>query len=67
MNAPLRPLAITQGDPAGIGGEIIALAFRDQPGELAGCFVAYHFYYRFVASLGESGVEQEQAADARPS
>ncbi|HYD77845.1 4-hydroxythreonine-4-phosphate dehydrogenase PdxA [Ramlibacter sp.] len=35
-----RPLAITQGDPAGIGGEIIARLFRDAPADLAGCFVA---------------------------
>lgn len=27
----LRPLAITQGDPAGIGPEIVAKAFRDAP------------------------------------
>ena len=32
-------LAITQGDPAGIGPEIIAKAFRDTPDELRGCFV----------------------------
>jgi len=36
----LRPLAITLGDPAGIGGEIIAKAFRDHPQVTAGCFVA---------------------------
>ncbi|MDP2818196.1 MAG: 4-hydroxythreonine-4-phosphate dehydrogenase PdxA [Polaromonas sp.] len=35
-----RPLAITMGDPAGIGPEIIAKAFRDAPAELAGCLVA---------------------------
>ncbi len=34
------PVAITQGDPAGIGPEIIAKAFRDQPELLRGCFVA---------------------------
>ena len=34
------PIAITQGDPAGIGPEIIAKAFRDQPELLRGCFVA---------------------------
>jgi 4-hydroxythreonine-4-phosphate dehydrogenase len=34
------PLAITMGDPAGIGPEIIAKAFRDAPAELAGCLVA---------------------------
>lgn len=40
MNTPssLRPLAITQGDPAGIGPEIVAKAFRDAPGLLRGCF-----------------------------
>jgi 4-hydroxythreonine-4-phosphate dehydrogenase len=32
-------LAITQGDSAGIGPEIIAKAFRDAPAALAGCFV----------------------------
>ncbi|GAO26726.1 4-hydroxythreonine-4-phosphate dehydrogenase [Alicycliphilus sp. B1] len=37
-NAPL-PLAITQGDPAGIGPEIVAKAFRDAPQDLRGCFV----------------------------
>ena len=34
------PLAITLGDPAGIGPEIIAKAFRDRPRDLVGCFVA---------------------------
>ena len=38
MNAHL-PLAITQGDPAGIGPEIVAKAFRDAPQDLRGCFV----------------------------
>ncbi|RYF08765.1 MAG: 4-hydroxythreonine-4-phosphate dehydrogenase PdxA [Comamonadaceae bacterium] len=33
------PIAITQGDPAGIGPEIIAKAFRDAPADLLGCFV----------------------------
>lgn len=36
----MRPLAITQGDPAGIGPEIVAKAFRDAPADLVGCFVA---------------------------
>jgi 4-hydroxythreonine-4-phosphate dehydrogenase len=36
----MKPLAITMGDPAGIGPEIIAKAFRDSPGETRGCFVA---------------------------
>ncbi len=34
-----RPIAITQGDPAGIGPEIIAKAFRDAPQDTQGCFV----------------------------
>ena len=34
------PLAITLGDPAGIGPEIIAKAFRDAPALTTGCFVA---------------------------
>ena len=34
------PIAITMGDPAGIGPEIIAKAFRDAPGITEGCFVA---------------------------
>lgn len=38
-SSPLRPLAITQGDPAGIGPEIVAKAFRDAPALLRGCFV----------------------------
>ena len=33
------PIAITQGDPAGIGPEIVAKAFRDAPQDLQGCFV----------------------------
>ena len=35
----MKPIAITQGDPAGIGGELIARLYRDQPDELSGCFV----------------------------
>lgn len=35
-----KPIAITQGDSAGIGPEIIAKAFRDHPSLMRGCFVA---------------------------
>lgn len=35
-----QPLAITLGDPAGIGPEIIAQAFRDAPEQMQGAFVA---------------------------
>ncbi len=34
-----KPIAITLGDPAGIGPEIIAKAFRDAPAVTQGCFV----------------------------
>jgi 4-hydroxythreonine-4-phosphate dehydrogenase len=36
----MMPIAITLGDPAGIGPEIIAKAFRDGGQAMAGCFVA---------------------------
>ena len=36
----MKPLAITLGDAAGIGPEIILKAFRDAPDVLRGCFVA---------------------------
>jgi len=35
-----KPIAITLGDPAGIGPEIIVKAFRDAPDATRGCFVA---------------------------
>lgn len=35
-----QPIAITMGDAAGIGPEIIAQAFREQPQLMQGCFVA---------------------------
>lgn len=35
----LKPIVITPGDPAGIGPEIVAKAFRDAPDVLSGCFV----------------------------
>ncbi|RYF17225.1 MAG: 4-hydroxythreonine-4-phosphate dehydrogenase PdxA [Comamonadaceae bacterium] len=35
----LRPIAITMGDPAGIGPEIVAKAFAQAPDLVAGCFV----------------------------
>jgi 4-hydroxythreonine-4-phosphate dehydrogenase len=35
----VKPIAITLGDPSGIGPEIIAKAFRDAPHVTEGCFV----------------------------
>ncbi|MDR1968330.1 MAG: 4-hydroxythreonine-4-phosphate dehydrogenase PdxA [Burkholderiaceae bacterium] len=35
-----RPIVLTPGDPAGIGPEIVAKAFRDAPTHTRGCFVA---------------------------
>ncbi|MES2531424.1 MAG: 4-hydroxythreonine-4-phosphate dehydrogenase PdxA [Pseudomonadota bacterium] len=35
----MKPIAITAGDPAGIGPEIIVKAFRDAPELAQGCFV----------------------------
>jgi 4-hydroxythreonine-4-phosphate dehydrogenase len=34
-----NPLLVTMGDPAGIGPEIIARAFREAPADMAGCAV----------------------------
>ncbi len=39
-NTTMKPIAITLGDPAGIGPEIITKAFRDAPQVLQNCFVA---------------------------
>ncbi len=35
----MKPLVLIPGDPAGIGPEIVAKAFRDAPQDLQGCFV----------------------------
>ncbi len=40
MNAPALPIAITPGDPCGIGPEIVARAWLEQPQLTRGCFVA---------------------------
>ena len=39
MTAAARPIAITQGDVAGIGPEIVVQAFRDAPEQTQGCVV----------------------------
>ena len=38
--SPSRPIAITMGDAAGIGPEIVAKAFEQAPALMHGCFVA---------------------------
>jgi 4-hydroxythreonine-4-phosphate dehydrogenase len=38
----MRPLAITLGDPAGIGPEIVAKCFRQAPQAVRGCVVVGH-------------------------
>jgi 4-hydroxythreonine-4-phosphate dehydrogenase len=40
MSAPTLPIALTPGDPCGIGPEIIARTWREQPLLVHGCFVA---------------------------
>jgi 4-hydroxythreonine-4-phosphate dehydrogenase len=40
LNAAMQPIAITMGDPCGIGPEIIVKAFLQEPQALRGCFVA---------------------------
>lgn len=51
-------LAITQGDPAGIGPEIVAKAFRDAPDALQGCFVVGDIatLRRAAQAIGRPGV-----------
>ena len=39
-NATMKPIAITMGDPCGIGPEIIAKAYLQESQALRGCFVA---------------------------
>ena len=52
----MKPLAITLGDPAGIGPEIVVKAFRQAPDVMQGCFVAGNVacVRRASAVLGEA-------------
>lgn len=54
----MKPIAITQGDPAGIGPEIVAKAFRDAPDLLRGCFVVGDVatLRRAAASIARPGI-----------
>ena len=62
------PLAITMGDAAGIGPEIIAKAFRDAPEALRGCFVAGDVatLHRAAALVQGAGVPLPVALIERP-
>jgi 4-hydroxythreonine-4-phosphate dehydrogenase len=68
----IAPLAITLGDPAGRGPEIIAKAFRDAPDVTRGCFVAGDLQamrrgVRFVGEVGGASLPValiESAAEA---
>jgi 4-hydroxythreonine-4-phosphate dehydrogenase len=57
-----RPIAITQGDPAGIGGELIVQVFARTPAVTAGCFVVGDLPHlrraaAVVAGAGQAPVE----------
>ena len=56
----VRPLAITMGDAAGIGPEIVVQAFRDAPAALRGCFCVGD-----VAVLRRAAACLERAGQAR--
>ena len=61
MSAPTTrgdlPIAVTMGDPAGIGPEIVVKAFRDAPQLTCGCFVVGDLatLRRAAAWLSEAG------------
>ncbi len=51
------PIAITMGDPAGIGPEIVVKAFRDFPIDTAGCFAVGDLATMRRAAQAIDGVE----------
>jgi len=61
-----HPIAITQGDPAGIGPEIIVKAFRDAPLETRGCFVVGDLATMRRAAQVVAAVRQADAGIALP-
>lgn len=50
-----RTLALTMGDPAGIGGEIIIRAFREAPSVMADCIVVGDVAHLRRAAAAEAG------------
>ncbi|MEG1456380.1 MAG: 4-hydroxythreonine-4-phosphate dehydrogenase PdxA, partial [Comamonas sp.] len=59
-------IAITQGDCAGIGPEIIAKAFRDAPQEMRGCFVVGELQTLRRATALVAGLADGGQAVAQP-
>jgi 4-hydroxythreonine-4-phosphate dehydrogenase len=62
----MKTIAVTMGDPAGIGPEIIARAFRDAPEVMSGCVVAGDVATMrraagFVAAAGQDGLARTAA------
>jgi 4-hydroxythreonine-4-phosphate dehydrogenase len=66
MNAKTLPIAITSGDPCGIGPEIVARAWLEQPQLTRGCFVAGDagVMRRALALLPEAPACSVQTIDA---
>ena len=60
MRRPIaKSIAITPGDPCGIGPEIIARAFLDAPHTTANCFVAGDFgLMQRAAALVDPGAQK---------
>lgn len=62
-----KPLAFTLGDPAGIGGELIAKAFAAEPALTAGCLVAGDVaHVRRAAAAAAAGAPGTCGASAVP-
>lgn len=66
MSDQSSPIAITQGDSAGIGPEIIAKAFRAQPELMRGCFVVGELQTMRRATALVARVEQGEQGIAQP-
>ena len=64
----MKPIALTLGDPAGIGPEIVAKAFRDGGALMRGCFVVGDLacLRRGVAAIQGSGAALPVAVLAGP-
>jgi 4-hydroxythreonine-4-phosphate dehydrogenase len=67
-DSAMKPLALTLGDPAGIGGEIIARAFLEAPDVMAGCFVVGDLSHlrRAIAVVAGAGLPVPVLAIEQP-